>query len=31
MDKGGSGSSIIWNTYPDVPLDYVVISFYYWD
>ena len=31
MDKDGCGSSGVWNICSDIPLDDVVLSFYYWD
>ena len=31
MDNDGCGSSGVWNIHSDIPLEYVVLSVYYWD
>ena len=31
MDKDGCGSSGVWNISPEISLDYMVLSVYYWD
>ena len=31
MDKDGCGSSRVWNILSDIPHDYLVLSYYYWD